>query len=364
MAEPTPTLPAAPANPPPFSFAPAPIVPGFDTLSLLPPAAAERLRALRQRAADAHAVTVPFEDVRTASMARIDAENALRRLQAHASEGGFGLKPDARQVIEAQRLLDRLTAEFQRVKDRSEARSAAFQTSSAALAACEDWLKHGRPGGVVLQDFDGPEPQLLKGEKDLIAAIENRRRRVRELRATKHTIESAPYLSSVCKAKMRDEIEALAARGEPDVSLLVERGANIEWPDQRVQSEVYAAERALAFAQVPDTLAIFAWLHRDAIIKQLTALIDSESDDRAALSDGDRELRLSEVESDILATERTEAALVLAAQSQQLPVEHRADINPVALLGVTLVTTPRATIGPSTSALAFDIVQPYGGRRR
>jgi len=39
--------------------------PSFDAIELLPPAAAEKLRMLRQRSADAHAVIPPFEDVRS-----------------------------------------------------------------------------------------------------------------------------------------------------------------------------------------------------------------------------------------------------------------------------------------------------------
>jgi hypothetical protein len=45
---------------------------------------------------------------------------------------------------------------------------------------------------------------------------------------------------------------------------------------------------------------------------------------------------------DLLAAERDEAALVWQAQAQGLPVEHRADISPLAILQVRLVTTPRA----------------------
>jgi hypothetical protein len=35
---------------------------------------------------------------------------------------------------------------------------------------------------------------------------------------------------------------------------------------------------------VPDTLALLAWLHRDALVKRLEAEIDAESDDAAALT--------------------------------------------------------------------------------
>ena len=41
----------------------------------LPAGAADRLRALRQHAADLHSLTVPFADIKEASDARILAEN-------------------------------------------------------------------------------------------------------------------------------------------------------------------------------------------------------------------------------------------------------------------------------------------------
>ncbi len=51
--------------------------------------------------------------------------------------------------------------------------------------------------------------------------------------------------------------------------------------------------------------------------------------------------------SDLLAVERDESALVFAAQAQGLPVEHRNDINPVALLGVALITAPAINTSPA-----------------
>src|ERR1700754_2601864 len=49
-----------------------PSPPSFDPLDALPPGAAERLRLLRQRSADAHAVIPEFEQIREASLARIE----------------------------------------------------------------------------------------------------------------------------------------------------------------------------------------------------------------------------------------------------------------------------------------------------
>jgi hypothetical protein len=63
----------------------------------------------------------------------------------------------------------------------------------------------------------------------------------------------------------------------------------------------------------------------------------------------------------LLAVERNEAALVRQAQSQSLPVEHRADISPLALLRLWLITAARVTNGHTSPDHAYDLVQP--GRR-
>jgi hypothetical protein len=62
-----------------------------------------------------------------------------------------------------------------------------------------------------------------------------------------------------------------------------------------------------------------------------------------------REKALAEVQGDLLAVEHAESFFVYLAQSQNLPCEHRADINPVALLGLRLVTAPRVNETPGTS---------------
>jgi hypothetical protein len=88
---------------------------------------------------------------------------------------------------------------------------------------------------------------------------------------------------------------------------------------------------------------------QNALIKRLDELIGAEADDGAALSHEQRQQAEAEVMGDLLAVERDEVALTWQAQAQNLPIEHRADINPVALLGLRLITTPRATGLPATS---------------
>jgi hypothetical protein len=115
-------------------------------------------------------------------------------------------------------------------------------------------------------------------------------------------------------------------------------------------------QRAVGFSEQPDALAVVAWLHRDALIARLNAEIDSESDDKAALSHADREVRAAEVQADLVEVERVEAALVFDAWSKGLPVEHRGDISPVALLGVRLVTVPPRAVSSTDVKHGYNTV--------
>jgi hypothetical protein len=82
---------------------------------------------------------------------------------------------------------------------------------------------------------------------------------------------------------------------------------------------------------------------------------------RPRLSHEARQKAEAEVMGDLLAVERDECALVWQAQAQGLPCEHRADVSPVALLGLRLVTAPRAGMPATSPGHAWDIVG--GGRR-
>jgi hypothetical protein len=230
-------------------------------------------------------------------------------------------------------------------------RAAQWQAASAALANVETWLNSGRPGNTTLEaavEIEPPKPN--KGENGLLDQIEVRRRRVRELRADLHRIESAPFPASYVKQRMREQIEALAMQGTPSVSLLIEHDGEIVWPMRQVQVQVYNAQPgAIGFVEIPDTVAMDAWRNKSELIAALDREIASEADDKAALSHEARQQRSSEVEQDLLAVQFDESAAVWAAQAQGLPVEHRSDCSPLAILQVRLVTTPRADALPETS---------------
>ena len=210
-----------------------------------------------------------------------------------------------------------------------------------------------------MQDYDGEVLKLAKGEAGLLDAIENRRRRVRELKADQHRIRSAPFPSGHAKQRMRAQIDALAMQGAPSVSRLVELDGKIEFQTARLTSEVHAERRSLAFTEVPDAVALTCWLHKDALIAALDREISSESDDPNSLGHEAREKAEAEAMSDLLSTERNICSLIWRGQAEGLPVS--ADISPLAILQVLLITLPRAPSGPSSPEIAgYNLIG--GGR--
>jgi hypothetical protein len=120
-----------------------------DPLAYLPPAAARKLTALRQRASDLHSVIPTFEEAREARLVVDRHRQRIADLQSHPGERGFPvLPPDAPQVKSEQKLLERATAELQRLETLRETRSTRWSacrigcgpSARAVIAALE-------PGG-------------------------------------------------------------------------------------------------------------------------------------------------------------------------------------------------------------------------
>jgi hypothetical protein len=332
----------------------------FDQIELLPTAAADRLRMLRQHVADLHQVIPEFSLLQEANLAKITADRELQRLLASAHDDGFNLEPNDHRAVAARRRADKAEAEVKRLTELREVRSASWAVASTTLRNMEGWLASGRPPGTMLEDYIGEPPKLNKNE-DILSALERVRRRGRELQADRHRIQSAPLPSAHAKRKMREWVEVLAQRGAPNVSGLIEHlDGKIEFQRQLARATVHnvpKAPAAVAYTELVDPVALVAWLLKDALIKRLDAEIDAESDDAASLLPEAREKAEAEILSDILANDRAESFFVALAQSQNLPVEHRSEINPLALLGLRLVTAPRAvpSLGSSPEH-AFGLV--------
>jgi hypothetical protein len=336
-------------------------VPAGVATAALPPGVTERLLALREGAENLHRLLPLSEERHALNTEKVQATQRLARLQAPAVEGGFSLSAADQRVVQARQLVEELTAARDRLEARYETAAARWQPARRLVTIVEEWLRD-KPGGTTLEDFDGPKPTLQKGE-DILGAIERLRRRCRELAADLHRIESSCYPSAHAKAKMREQIEVLAARGAPTISLLIEHDREVAWAQTSLQARVFNAQiPSFAAAETADVFALIAWLHKDALIARLDREIDAEADDGATLSHADRERQAAKVAEDLLDAERQEAALVWRALEQGLPAEHRTDCSPQAILGCQLVTVP--VVEPRGSSPERAGCNLIGGRRR
>jgi hypothetical protein len=131
----------------------------------------------------------------------------------------------------------------------------------------------------------------------------------------------------------------------------------------RLQTIHNAQPGAVGFAELEAAVPLLVWLHKSALITALDREIDAEADDKASLSHEARQQQEAEVMGDLLAVERDESALVWQAQDEKLPVEHRGDCAPAAILQVRLLTAPRTNGSQGSSPMhAFDIVMPWQRR--
>ncbi|MER8745847.1 hypothetical protein NKH54_22585 [Mesorhizobium sp. M1004] len=179
--------------------------------------------------------------------------------------------------------------------------------------------------------FAGQTFEAFTGKLVKFASVEAARAEIDQIKAALDAAYVAPHPSSVVKAKIRHEIDSLANRGTPSLRAALAHGESVHWkhaPANVKLTEDLATSRVAVTS--PDALGLIAWAFRDKLISLLDAEIDAFADDKAALSDEQRDTMIAKLSADLLAAERAEVALVTSAG-----VDHRADVVDVrALLGI------------------------------
>jgi hypothetical protein len=317
-----------------------------DVIVALPDESRRRLEMLRQRSQDAHALWVPIANLIAEERTELErSRSRLRQLTTARTGGGYGLTETDPQVIDVQGSISKHEGELARLSALEAERLSVWRNLSTLVRSVEEWIRRGRPGGTMLIEASLIDlDEIVKRDEKLYDAIERMRFRLREIAADRRRIESAPFPSADCKARMRSEIENLALRGVPDVSALVEHGGNVGWPQSVVSIPLVAIDKeggpitGSATGDGPDLISLFCWLHRPALLKALDALVDGESDDGHAMSSSERQMKISEIERDRLRVEREECELIWCCQSAGQSIEFRNDTSPLALLNLELRT--------------------------
>jgi hypothetical protein len=177
------------------------------------------------------------------------------------------------------------------------------------------------------------------------------------LQADLHTVRSAPLLASEARAAMVAQISALAQIGRPHVSPAIEHGEPVEFATHEMEALARGETVAHVGWTAFNSLATFAWLHEAALIKKLSAEIDGESSDDAALSAADRKAREADLLGDIEATQKQIAALIRAAEADNIAVEFEADTPPEVILGIIVVVLLPPSPEPAGVELTDEVVR-------
>jgi hypothetical protein len=323
-----------------------------------------RFTALKQRALDLHGSIPAFEDVRQARLTMQGHANRISALTKHRSEGGFGLPEDAPQVVLESKKLERAKQELVRLETLKEVRTARWNAAGGLDRSVGDWVMRGIPANCVLEPVeDAPLSELLtKADGNRVElAVERCRLRLRELAADRHRVNSSPWPSSVAKAAAKELIERLADAAAPNLDSAIEHGAPISFATTRLTSQVYNVNNspgAIAYAEAPDAIGLIAWMLRDQLLAKINAEFDQISDDKNALSAAQREEALAEINQSALAIERAECSLIWHADAAGETIDFRNDTTPQAVLGVRLITAPRADVPGTSRMQAWDILRP------
>ncbi|MER9529580.1 hypothetical protein NKI89_07175 [Mesorhizobium sp. M0309] len=305
-----------------------------DVADMLPDDIGIKLLAMRDMAEDAYAAFRGLDEAHQHAQTRVhETQIRLRGLTDPDAMQRVGNNPVLLQpseggeehpaIVDARGKLAAAQADLAKINERREVLAHRQQQAQFIIDRAERYLAANWQG----KPFDAYEGKLRK-----FASAEAARAEIANIKAALDAAYSAPCRSSDVKATVRAQVAALAARGAPNVQAAINHGQEVIWPKAAVHVEQYVAPdaaRAHIVAKSPDTLGLLAWCFKDQLIAALDAEIDKTSDDTGALSEDDRNTKITQLTDDLLAAERAEVQLVDAAG-----LDHRQDVDARALLGI------------------------------
>ncbi|MFD1983534.1 hypothetical protein ACFSOZ_12725 [Mesorhizobium newzealandense] len=306
-----------------------------DVADLLPATAWARLVALREEREDLHAALIAVTDAyQAAYKAKGEAKGRLDILTIKSVADRYGQtilhKDDHPSVVAAKADLAKATKDVERATEKRDARSFRWKQVASLVTAVEQYLSSA-PGPLA----------AFTGAVKKPASIEAARKTIATLVADRQEVKAAPIPSAKVRATIRAEIDSLAEKGRPSLFGAVEYGEAIGWPKLdlpvstlglMVNNETNTHIIGRANAEGPNTLALFAWLHRDALLAALDKEIAEVADDGAALDDETRGKKLAQITDALLDAERGECALIDADGDT---ATYRSDTDPRAMLAIT-----------------------------
>jgi hypothetical protein len=350
-----------PRDPKPFSFD-VHVRPPRDPFAILDGEPLARLTAVRQRKLDWFVRTPTFEEVREARDSVTRYQNRIAALTKKRGEGGPGLDENASQVFEERRMLERAEKELARLTTLKDTRSARATVAGQLERAVSDWLLEGGvPGNCELEAIADPplSELLIKADGGRIdAAVARYRREVEGHAEILQKLRASFFTKAEVDALIADQINSLADAAAPDISRAAQFLEPVKFATAYSQKLAPSldpkAPPAIVGSEAIDSLGLLCWMFRSEMIAKLQGMV---TENRAAISQSEREAREAQIGGLMLEAERAECSLIFHAERKGEIIDFRVDTSPQALLGVRLVTRPHADPSPGTSeGHAYDIV--------
>ncbi|MGU3417752.1 hypothetical protein [Methylobacterium sp. D54C] len=222
-------------------------------------------------------------------------------------------------------------------KRRYEEKSETGGTLVALRSSIDEWL--GEHHHKVIVPYDHPAPKLLKGEFP-VAAVGRVRGLITEKRQERARVSRASIPAAEAKEAARAFVAQTATLARPDVSTLLAGSHEVYFPAlaSSAMMPVNNADFGMIVigGKVYDGLALACWLQPETVIAAIDRDIDAAAVDKSAIPTATRIARLAELDAEILAAERDEVAFIAMAEAQGAVINHRRDVDPRALLQVTV----------------------------
>jgi hypothetical protein len=195
---------------------------------------------------------------------------------------------------------------------------------SAVPARCISFVQ-GVPENVPIDEFTGRVEVPAGDPRQAVAVLRDRLVALNEQRAA---AAAAPYPKADQCAIVRATVEAMAARGRPDLSRCLQRLSPVFVTDR-----VKDAQGVPTLQTYSDGLLFEMWLRKDEIIDRLIAEIEL-GDASGALSDKERRQLDIEIASQLLRTEREIEATIMAAAASGTEIKRADAASVIAVLNL------------------------------
>jgi hypothetical protein len=290
----------------------------------LPPIARRKLRALRSLAAESGMLQKASHD------RRVELDNMARDLE-YKIQVAEVRNDEAHRIVSLREELQGVLDDLRQLDAEKSRRSAIEANILQVLARLDQFLP--MLDGVALQAVT-TNAQPLDGES-LADGITRIRREISRAVGEISRVKELPLPADELKARIRAEVEALAAQGAPKIDLSSGKLALhfcddplFGAPGQAKSAPPLSATRTLAF------------MFPDLLVECLTSAVDGVE----GISTADKAQRLTELEAHLLALERAEECFVEAALTQGIEAHRRPNASGFALLCIEPVEIVAAEI--------------------